>query len=101
MIFNTILIRLGFDPNDFINEDDEPIKTKDGIIYEAVQRIDNRFCLYFKSSDVVINDYKYSEMLIDVGQTYKKMRIEIANGCTKNQTGGHYTNGIAESVNYR
>lgn len=62
MNFNTILIRLGFDPNDFINEDDEPIKTKDGFIYETVQRIDRRICPYCKSGNVVINDYRYSEI---------------------------------------
>ena len=40
-----------------------------------------------------------NEYLIDVGNTYKKWRIEIANGLAKSQSGKHYNNGIAEALN--
>lgn len=40
-----------------------------------------------------------SEILIDVANTYRKWSVEIANGLAKSQTGKHYTNGIAESIN--
>ena len=40
-----------------------------------------------------------NELLEDVGYTYKKWRIEIANGFARNQSGRHYTNVIAESIN--
>lgn len=40
-----------------------------------------------------------NELLVSVGRTYHKWRIEIANGFAKNQNGIHYTNAIAESIN--
>ena len=40
-----------------------------------------------------------NEYLIDVANTYKKWRIEIANGLAKSQRSKHYTNGIAEALN--
>jgi len=39
------------------------------------------------------------EILSDVGNSYHKWRIEIADGLAKNQTGRYYSNGIAESIN--
>lgn len=39
------------------------------------------------------------ELLVSVGYTYRRWRIEIANGFARNQSGKHYTNGIAESIN--
>ena len=43
---NTILLRLGIDPSDFINEDNEPIINKDSFVYEVRQRTNIRkyFC---------------------------------------------------------
>lgn len=62
MNFNTILYRLGIDPSNFINEDNEPIKTEKGFIYEVRQRIDIRNCPYCQSKNVVVKDYDYVEI---------------------------------------
>lgn len=59
MNFNTILYRLGMDPSNFINEDDRPIKTPKGFIYEVRQRTDLRLCPYCGSSDAYIQNYKF------------------------------------------
>jgi transposase len=40
-----------------------------------------------------------SELLKSVGRSYKKWRAEIANGLAKNQTGYHFSNGVAEGMN--
>ena len=38
-------------------------------------------------------------ILETVGYTYRKWEVEIASGLARSQTGKHYTNGIAESIN--
>lgn len=40
-----------------------------------------------------------SVKLKEVGRTYTKWRVEIANGLARNQTHTHYSNGVAESIN--
>ena len=52
---NTILLRLGIDPSDFINEDNEPIINKDSFVYEARQRtnIKNAFVI------IIISKYNW------------------------------------------
>ena len=43
--------------------------------------------------------YSNNQLLIDVGNTYRKWSVEIANGLARSQYGKHYTNGVAESIN--
>lgn len=62
MDFNTLLLRLGIDPNNFENKDNEPIKTNSGFIYEVNQRTDIRNCPYCNSLNVKINDFRYCEI---------------------------------------
>lgn len=62
MNFNTILYRFGFNPDDFINEDREPIKTSDGFIYEVRQKTDKRICPNCDSVSAHINDYDIVEI---------------------------------------
>lgn len=62
MNFNTLLFRLGIDPSNFINEDDEPIRTKDGFIYEVRQKADIRRCPYCDSGNVTIKGYFTTEI---------------------------------------
>ena len=62
MDFNTLLFRLGLDPNCFINRLNEPIKTDSGFIYEVEQRKDIRICPTCKSTNAIINDYDYVEI---------------------------------------
>ena len=62
MNFNTFLIRLGIDPDNFTNKASEPIKTPEGYIYEVEQRKDNRKCPYCQNDNVEINGYYYTEI---------------------------------------
>lgn len=62
MDFNTILLRLGVDPSNFSNRLNEPIKTKDGYIYDVIQNEDFRQCLYCNSKNVIIHGYFYTEI---------------------------------------
>ena len=62
MNFNTILYRLGLDPNDFINEERDPIKTDNGFIYEVRQRTDIRICPKCGSVNAYINDHDVVEI---------------------------------------
>ena len=62
MNFNTILYRLGMDPSNFVNEDDEPIKTPNGFLYEVRQRTDIRKCPYCNSEDVIIHNVRPIEI---------------------------------------
>ena len=43
--------------------------------------------------------YSDNDILIDVGNTYRKWSVEIANGLSRSQRNKRYTNGIAESQN--
>ena len=91
MNFNTILYRLGIDPNNFVNEDNEPIKTNNGFIYEVRQRTDIRKCPYCNSCNAIINDYDIVE--INCSETdqikdvlrIKKVRFKCKN-CNKTFT---------------
>ncbi len=57
---NTILLRLGIDPSDFINEDNEPIINEDSFVYEVRQRTDIRKCPNCNNKDAIIKDYYYT-----------------------------------------
>ena len=62
MNFNTILFRFGLNPDNFINEDRDPIKTKDGFIYEVRQRTDIRVCPKCGSIKSHIQDHDIVEI---------------------------------------
>ena len=62
MNFNTILFRFGLNPDNFINEDRDPIKTKDGFIYEVRQRTDIRICPRCGSISAYVNDHDIVEI---------------------------------------
>lgn len=62
MDFNTILLRLGLDPNCFVNRLNEPIKTDEGFIYEIEQECNERLCIYCKSDNVIIHDHDTVEI---------------------------------------
>ena len=62
MNFNTIIIRFGFDPDSFINEDRDPIRTEKGFIYEVRQRTDTRKCPYCSSTDCIVQDHDTVEI---------------------------------------
>ena len=62
MNFNTFLLRLGIDPDNFKNAPSDPIVTEVGFIYEVVQRTDQRECPFCHSKDAYINDYSFVEI---------------------------------------
>lgn len=57
MNFNTLLLRLGIDPDNFENRDNEPIKTETGFIYEVFQKIDSRKCPYCGCTKCHVHDH--------------------------------------------
>ena len=119
MNFNTILFRFGFNPDNFINEDRDPIKTKDGFIYEVRQRTDIRICPNCGSINADIHQHDTVEIncsetdqIIDTlriiktrfkcrdcGITYTPKIDGIDDGLAKNQTGKYFSNGVAEAIN--
>lgn len=62
MNFNTILYRFGLNPDNFINEDREPIRTEDGFIYEIRQRVDIRICPECGSDKAHVHDHDIVEI---------------------------------------
>ena len=61
MYLNTFLYYFGLDPEDFINEISEPIRSDDGtIIYNLRQRTDIRICPECGCVEGIINDYFYT-----------------------------------------
>jgi len=61
MDFNTLLLRLGISPDNFINKDNEPIPIDNGFIYEVEQSKNNRDCPYCNSHETKITGYYYTE----------------------------------------
>lgn len=62
MNFNTFLLRLGIDPDNFKNVPSDPIVTEGGFIYEVAQRTDRRECPFCHSENAYINDYAFVEI---------------------------------------
>lgn len=56
MDFNTFLLRLGLDPNNFKNKAIEPIPFEGGFIYDAEEIIKDRICPYCNSTHVHIHN---------------------------------------------
>lgn len=67
MNFNTILYRFGLDPDCFINEEVEAIKTDDGFIYPVRQRTDIRVCPECGSVSAYIHGY--DEVTVNASNT--------------------------------
>ena len=62
MYLNTFLYMFGLDPDNFINELVEPIKSDEGtIIYNLRQRTDKRICPECGCIDAEINNYSWTE----------------------------------------
>ena len=91
MNFNTVLLRLGIDPDNFINQESDPIKTDRGFIYEVAQKSDIRTCPYCLSEKTVVKDHDIVE--INCSETdhiqdvlrIKKVRFKCKN-CEKTFT---------------
>ena len=61
MDFNTLLLRLGIDSNNFINKLNEPIVIENGFLYDVEQSKEDRTCPYCHSEESVIIGYYYTE----------------------------------------
>lgn len=61
MDYNSMLLRLGFDPSNFINKVNEPIKTERGFIYEVEQNKDKPPCPFCSSNNVYVKGYFIAE----------------------------------------
>ena len=62
MNFNTLLIRLGIDPDNFTNCDNEPVKEGNTFIYSVDQRTDIHVCPSCHSTLCHIHDYDIVEI---------------------------------------
>ena len=61
MNHNTLLLKLGINPNHFKNTIVDQIKTSDGFIYELQEKTDIRTCPYCSSSSSTIKGYFFTE----------------------------------------
>lgn len=61
MDFNTLLLRLGLDPQNFVNRLNEPIKTGTGFIYEVDQKVTITHCPYCRHDKLYVKGYFYTE----------------------------------------
>ncbi len=70
---NTLLLKLGIDPNNFKNTIVDPIKTDDGFIYELQEKKDNRICPYCNSSKCYIKEYYFTNIKISNDTNIKEI----------------------------
>jgi transposase len=61
MDYNSMLLRLGLEPSNFINKVDEPIETERGFIYEVEQNKDKPPCPFCSSNNVDVKGYFIAE----------------------------------------
>jgi len=62
MDYNSLLLRLGLDPSNFVNRENEPIKTEKGFIYEVDQIKNKPPCPFCNGENVYIKGYFISEI---------------------------------------
>ena len=62
MNFNTILNRMGINPDNFINADNKEIRTSNGFIYQVIQRTDRRECSYCNTNNAIIHSHDFVEI---------------------------------------
>ena len=71
MDFNTLLLRLGIHPDNFINKENEPIKINNGFLYDVEQAVTNRKCLHCDNDDSVIIGYYFTETKCSESDNFK------------------------------
>ncbi len=70
MDFNTLLLRLGISPNNFINKDNEPIPISNGFLYDVEQSKEERKCPYCSSNNTRITGYYFTETSCSESQNF-------------------------------
>lgn len=71
MDFNTLLLRLGIHPDNFINKENEPIKINNGFLYDVEQTATNRKCLHCDNDNSVIIGYYFTETKCSESDNFK------------------------------
>ena len=64
MNYNTFLIRFNLNPNDFVNKEAVVIENDDNIVYELIQKIDDKRCPICHSK-CHIKDHDWVEIKIN------------------------------------
>ena len=91
---NTFLYRVGLNPENFINQDIEPIKTDEGLLYLVEERKDIRICPYCDNSlKNEIKKYYYTNINVSSNSNMKEIlqikRVQyICKNCNKTFTNG-------------
>ena len=62
MDYNSLLLRLGLDPSNFINRVNQPIRTNMVILMRLTQKNDSRTCPVCHSNDAYIHSFRISEI---------------------------------------
>ena len=73
MDFNTLLLRLGISPDNFINQNNEPIYIEGGLLYDVEQSKENRICPYCNSKHTRISGYYYTETNCSESDNFKDL----------------------------
>lgn len=71
MDFNTLVLRLGIHPDNFINKENEPIKINNGFLYDVEQAVTNRKCLHCDNDNSVIIGYYFTETKCSESDNFK------------------------------
>ena len=61
MDFNTLLLRLGISPDNFINKDNEPIPTSNGFIYDLEQSKDDHYKKAYQENIARLDAERYAK----------------------------------------
>ena len=88
---NTLLLKLGINPDNFKNTIVDPIKTNAGFIYELQERTDVRTCPYCDSTSVYIKEYYFTNTKIandsNINETLRIKRVRFkCKNCNKTFT---------------
>jgi len=91
---NTFLYRIGLNPENFLNQDIEPIKTDEGLLYLVEERKDIRICPYCNNNlKNEIKKYYYTNINVSSNSNMKEIlqikRVQyICKNCNKTFTNG-------------
>lgn len=71
MDYNTLLLRLGISPDNFINKEGSVIPIDNGLLYDVEQNLNSRVCPYCNCNNAVIIGYYYTETNCSESENYK------------------------------
>ena len=71
MDYNTLLLRLGISPDNFINKEGSVIPINNGLLYDVEQETTERICPFCHSTSTRITGYYYTETNCSESENYK------------------------------